>query len=126
MSEDKAVVKQYTGTVPYLLKEAKIYRRKCNHCKGTGKIDGVIVDGKICCRVCSRCEGDGFRYSMSREKQSPSFARITVASIAKRSIEMYLSRINPLALDRVKGELEKEIDDMIESFKWTAKIGGGK
>ncbi len=121
MSEDKTVVARYNRTVPNLLKEAGIYRRKCNQCKGTGKIDGVVIEGKACFCACSRCEGDGFRYSMSREKQSPSFARITVANMAKRSIEPYLNSLKPSVLGRVKGELEKEIDGMIESFEWVAR-----
>lgn len=114
MNEDKEIMARYNRTVPDLLREANIYRRKCNQCKGTGKIDRAGVDGKACC-VCSRCEGDGFRYSMNKEKQSPSFARITVASMAKRSIETYLNSLNPSVADWIKGELEKEIDDKIRS-----------
>ena len=121
MSEDKTVVARYNRTVPNLLKEAKIYRRKCNQCKGIGKIDGVVIDGKACFCACSRCEGNGFRYSMNGKKQSPSYARITVASMAKRSIEPYLNSLKPSVLDQIKVELEKEIDGMIESFEWVAR-----
>lgn len=121
MSEDKAVVARYNRTVPSLLKEAKIYRRKCNQCKGTGKIDGTVIDGKACCCDCPKCEGDGCRYSMGKKKQSPYFARITVANMAKRSIEPYLNSLKPSVLGRIKGELEKEIDGMIKSFEWVAR-----
>lgn len=124
MSKDEAIVTRYNRTVPSLLKEAKINRRKCNHCKGTGKIDGAVVDGKACCCACSKCEGNGFRYSMSKLKQSPSFARITVEDMAKRSIEPYLNSLKPSVADRIKRELEKEIDGMIESFVWVADKRG--
>ena len=58
---------------------------------------------------------------MGKNKQSPSLARITVANMAKRSIEPYLNSLKPSVLGRIKGELEKEIDGMIDSFDWTAR-----
>jgi ribosomal protein L37AE/L43A len=125
MSEGKEVVARYNRTVPSLLKEAKIYRRKCNQCKGACKYE-IVIEGEARCWACARCGGNGFRYSMSGKKQSPSFAKITVANMAKRSIEPYLNSLKSSVLDRAKGELEKEIDDMIKSFGWAVKTGGGK
>lgn len=116
MSEEKAVEKRYNKTVSSLLREAKIYRRKCSKCKGTGVCE--TINDADCPSVCAKCEGGGYRYSMGGKKQPPFFARITVANMAKRSIVPYLNRLNPSAVKRVKNEVEKEIDDMVESFKW--------